>query len=219
MASQAVGLYVNTYGTSKIGVTDGEIANKIAKIFDMRPYFIEQRFSLRTPIYAETAAYGHMGREPKVVVKTFNEGKKTEKKVKVELFPWEKLDDVDQVKKGFQISSRSKIKKGLERSGPFLISLLHCNVQASYLYEMNEMKRRTICTCIMFCVLMSAESFGQTVPEDTTRVLNEIVVQGYLYNRPLNEVPASIAVLREQDFERFSNTSVLPVFNTIPASE
>jgi S-adenosylmethionine synthetase len=101
--AEPVGLYVNTYGTSKIEVSDGEIAKRVAKIFDMRPYFIEQRFSLRTPIYAETAAYGHMGREPKVVVKTFNEGKKSEKKVKVELFPWEKLDYVEQVKKAFKI--------------------------------------------------------------------------------------------------------------------
>ncbi len=101
--AQPVGFYVNTYGTSKIGVTDGEIAKIIAKIFDMRPYFIEQRFNLRTPIYAETAAYGHMGREPEVVTKIFNEGKKSEKKVKVELFPWEKLDYVDPVKKAFKI--------------------------------------------------------------------------------------------------------------------
>ncbi len=101
--AQPVGLYVNTYGTSKVGLGDGEIAKRIAKIFDMRPYFIEQRFNLRTPIYAETAAYGHMGREPKVVEKVFNAGKKTEKKVKVELFPWEKLNYVDQVKKAFKI--------------------------------------------------------------------------------------------------------------------
>ena len=101
--AKPVGLYVNTYGTSKVSQNDGEIALRIAKIFDMRPYFIEQRFNLRTPIYAETAAYGHMGREPKVVVKVFNAGKKTEKKVKVELFPWEKLDYVDQVKKAFKI--------------------------------------------------------------------------------------------------------------------
>ncbi|HTE30095.1 MAG TPA: methionine adenosyltransferase domain-containing protein, partial [Chryseolinea sp.] len=79
------------------------IAKRIAKIFDMRPYFIEQRFKLRTPIYSETAAYGHMGREPKIVEKTFNLGKKTEKTVKVELFPWEKLDYVDQVRKAFKI--------------------------------------------------------------------------------------------------------------------
>ncbi|HOX82357.1 MAG TPA: methionine adenosyltransferase [Chryseolinea sp.] len=101
--AQPVGLYVNTYGTAKVDVSDGEIAKRIAKIFDMRPYFIEERFNLRTPIYSETAAYGHMGREPKIVEKTFNKGKKTEKKVKVELFPWEKLNYVDQVKKVFKI--------------------------------------------------------------------------------------------------------------------
>ena len=101
--AQPVGLYVNTYGTAKVNQSDGEIAKRIAKIFDMRPYFIEQRFNLRTPIYAETAAYGHMGREPKIVEKIFNAGKKSEKKVKVELFPWEKLDYVDQVRKAFKI--------------------------------------------------------------------------------------------------------------------
>jgi S-adenosylmethionine synthetase len=101
--AKPVGLYVNTYGTAKVEVGDGEIAKRVSKLFDMRPYFIEQRFNLRTPIYAETAAYGHMGREPKVVEKVFNAGKKTEKKVKVELFPWEKLNYVDQVKKAFKI--------------------------------------------------------------------------------------------------------------------
>ena len=102
--AQPVGLYVNTYGTSKVSHNDGEIAKRIAKIFDMRPYFIEQRFGLRTPIYSETAAYGHMGRESRVVEKIFNKGKKNEKKIKVELFPWEKLDYVDQVRKAFKIS-------------------------------------------------------------------------------------------------------------------
>jgi S-adenosylmethionine synthetase len=102
--AQPVGLYVNTYGTSKVNMPDGEIARRISKIFDMRPYFIEQRFNLRTPIYGETAAYGHMGREPQVVEKVFNKGKKSEVKVKVELFPWEKLDYVDQVKKAFKIA-------------------------------------------------------------------------------------------------------------------
>lgn len=101
--AQPVGLYVNTYGTSKVGLSDGEIALKLEKVFDMRPYFIEQRFNLRTPIYSETAAYGHMGRESVVVEKVFNSGKKNEKKMKVELFPWEKLDYVDQVKKTFKI--------------------------------------------------------------------------------------------------------------------
>lgn len=102
--AQPVGLYVNTYGTAKVKQDDGEIAKRVAKLFDMRPYFIEQRFSLRTPIYSETAAYGHMGREPKIVEKVFNKGKATEKKVKVELFPWEKLDYVDAVKKAFKLS-------------------------------------------------------------------------------------------------------------------
>ena len=102
--AQPVGLYVNTYGTSKVKLNDGEIALKVAKLFDMRPYFIEQRFALRTPIYAETAAYGHMGREPQVVEKVFNKGKASEKTVKVELFPWEKLDYVDAVKKAFKLA-------------------------------------------------------------------------------------------------------------------
>ena len=102
--AQPVGLYVNTYGTSKVSQNDGEIARRVAKIFDMRPYFIEQRFNLRTPIYSETAAYGHMGRESRVVEKIFNKGKKNEKKLKVELFPWEKLDHVDSVKKAFKLA-------------------------------------------------------------------------------------------------------------------
>ncbi len=102
--AKPVGLYVNTYGTSKVNVSDGEIAKRVEKIFDMRPYFIEQRFKLRTPIYAETAAYGHMGRETKAVEKVFNKGRKTEKRVKVELFPWEKLDYVAQVKKAFKLA-------------------------------------------------------------------------------------------------------------------
>jgi S-adenosylmethionine synthetase len=101
--ARPVGLYVNTFGSSKVDLSDGEIALRIGKIFDMRPYFIEQRFNLRTPIYAETAAYGHMGREPQVVDKVFNRGKKNEKKLRVELFPWEKLDYVDQVKKVFKL--------------------------------------------------------------------------------------------------------------------
>lgn len=102
--AQPVGLYVNTYGTAKVSLNDGEIARRVAKIFDMRPYFIEQRFSLRTPIYSETAAYGHMGREPKVVEKVFNKGKANELKVNVELFPWEKLDHVEQIKKAFKLN-------------------------------------------------------------------------------------------------------------------
>jgi S-adenosylmethionine synthetase len=101
--AKPVNLFVNTYGTSKLRLTDGEIAKRVESIFDMRPYFIEERFKLRTPIYSETAAYGHMGRQPKVVEKIFNKGRKTEKRVKVELFPWEKLDYVDVVKKAFKL--------------------------------------------------------------------------------------------------------------------
>jgi S-adenosylmethionine synthetase len=102
--AKPVGLNVNTYGTSKVNVSDGEIAKRIEKIFDMRPYFIEKRFNLRSPIYAETAAYGHMGRETKVVEKIFNKGRRDEKRITVELFPWEKLDCVEQVKKVFKLS-------------------------------------------------------------------------------------------------------------------
>jgi len=101
--AQPVGLFVNTYGTAKVKLTDGQIAAKISKLpeFDMRPYFIEKRFSLRTPIYLETASYGHMGRESKVVEKVFNKGKKNELKVKVKLFPWEELNSIGAVKKAF----------------------------------------------------------------------------------------------------------------------
>ena len=99
-----VGLYVNTYGTSKVDVADGVIAERIAHIFPMQPYHIEQRFKLRTPIYTETAAYGHMGRLCEVVTKTFATHAGGEpKKVTVELFPWEKLDKVDDVKRTFGI--------------------------------------------------------------------------------------------------------------------
>ncbi|MCO6482785.1 MAG: methionine adenosyltransferase [Flavobacteriales bacterium] len=100
--AQPVGFYVNTYGTGKVKMTDGQIARTVAgmKEFDMRPYLIEQRFKLRTPIYGETAAYGHMGRKPETVTKTFSNAGRTAK-VKVELFPWEKLDAVPAVKKAF----------------------------------------------------------------------------------------------------------------------
>jgi S-adenosylmethionine synthetase len=97
------GLYINTNGTAKVEKTDGEIARIVEKIFDMRPYAIEQRLKLRNPIYAETAAYGHMGRKNEVVTKVFNKGKDNEKKVKVELFTWEKLDYVPAIKKAFKI--------------------------------------------------------------------------------------------------------------------
>ena len=99
--AEPCGVYVNTYGTSKVDKTDGEIAKIIESIFDLRPYFIEQRLKLRNPIYSETAAYGHMGRKNEIVTKVFNKGKANEKTVEVELFTWEKLDYVDQVKKAF----------------------------------------------------------------------------------------------------------------------
>jgi S-adenosylmethionine synthetase len=95
------GLFIDTHGTAKVKLTDGEIAKKVEEIFDLRPYAIEQRLKLRNPIYSETAAYGHMGRESKIVTKTFNKGKKLEKTVEVELFTWEKLDYVDKVKAAF----------------------------------------------------------------------------------------------------------------------
>jgi len=100
------GLYINTYGTAKVNMTDGEIARKVEEIFDLRPYFIEQRLKLRNPIYAETAAYGHMGRESKVVKKTFRspDGQNIEKEV--ELFTWEKLDYVDKVKAAFKAAQQ-----------------------------------------------------------------------------------------------------------------
>jgi S-adenosylmethionine synthetase len=101
LSGAANGLYVNTNGTAKIKLSDGEIAAKLSVIFDMRPYFIEQRLKLRNPIYSETAAYGHMGRKPEIVEKSFvsPEGKVVKKKV--ELFTWEKLDYVAKIKKAF----------------------------------------------------------------------------------------------------------------------
>jgi len=97
------GLFIDTYGTAKVGKTDGEIAKLVEAIFDMRPYFIEQRLKLRNPIYSETAAYGHMGRKNEIVTKQFKspDGRIVEKVV--ELFTWEKLDYVDAVKKAFSI--------------------------------------------------------------------------------------------------------------------
>lgn len=92
---------VNTFGTAKVNLNDGQIAKIVEGLFDMRPYFIEQRLKLRNPIYSESAAYGHMGRKPEVVTKTFRTPDGKEKKVKVELFTWEKLDYVTKVKKAF----------------------------------------------------------------------------------------------------------------------
>jgi len=99
--AEPCGLYINTYGTSKVEMSDGDMANKIGEIFDMRPYFIEQRLKLRNPIYQETAAYGHMGRKNEVVTKHFTAPDGTKVSREVELFTWEKLDYVDQIKTAF----------------------------------------------------------------------------------------------------------------------
>jgi S-adenosylmethionine synthetase len=99
--AEPCGLYINTYGTSKVSMSDGEMATKIGEIFDMRPYFIEQRLKLRNPIYQETAAYGHMGRQNEVVTKQFTAPDGSKVSREVELFTWEKLDYVDQVKTAF----------------------------------------------------------------------------------------------------------------------
>ncbi|WP_149914804.1 methionine adenosyltransferase [Sphingobacterium cavernae] len=98
-----MGIYVNTYGSSKVNATDGEIAQKITELFDMTPYGIETRLGLRNPIYSETAAYGHMGRTNKTVTKTFDNTNGETKTLEVELFTWEKLDYVDKIKEAFNI--------------------------------------------------------------------------------------------------------------------
>jgi len=97
-----MGIYVNTYETANVDVTDGEIAKKIEKLFDMRPMAIEQRLKLRTPIYSETAAYGHMGRKSEVKILTFKSANQ-EVTHEVETFTWEKLDYVEKVKAAFGI--------------------------------------------------------------------------------------------------------------------
>lgn len=103
--ARPVGLFIDTYGTAKVQMTDGEIADRILNMpeFDLRPYFIEQRFNLRSPIYLETAAYGHMGRTCETVTKIYNKGKKNELSVSVKLFPWEELNAVNAVKAAFGI--------------------------------------------------------------------------------------------------------------------
>ena len=99
--AEPVNIYVNTYGRSRVNMSDGEIAQKIEKLFDLRPKAIERTLKLRQPIYRETAAYGHMGRKNEVVEKTFNSRYHETKVMKVELFTWEKLDRVDDIKKEF----------------------------------------------------------------------------------------------------------------------
>ena len=100
--AEPCGLFISTNGTSKVGISDGDLAKRVQKIFDLRPYAIEQNLKLRNPIYQETAAYGHMGRDYYVGSKTFNKGKNNEKTLdNLEFFTWEKLDKVDEIKKEF----------------------------------------------------------------------------------------------------------------------
>lgn len=99
--AEPVSVYVDTYGKSHVGMSDGEIAKKIKEMFDLRPHAIERTLKLRQPMYLETAAYGHMGRKNEVVEKTFTSHYHETKTMKVELFTWEKLDQVDRIKKEF----------------------------------------------------------------------------------------------------------------------
>ena len=108
--ARPINIYVNTYGRSRVQMTDGEIARKVDELFDMRPKAIEDRLKLRNPIYQETAAYGHMGRQPQVVTKQFRSRYEGNKDIEVELFTWEKLDYVEKVKEAF----------GLQENPPLL---------------------------------------------------------------------------------------------------
>ncbi|REC48287.1 methionine adenosyltransferase [Chryseobacterium pennipullorum] len=102
--AEPCGLYINTYGTAKVDLHDGEIAKKVSAVFDLRPYAIEQNLKLRNPIYQETASYGHMGKDHYIADKTFNKGHKNELTLKdLEFFTWEKLDKVEEIKAAFGI--------------------------------------------------------------------------------------------------------------------
>ena len=101
--AKPIGIFVNTYGTSKVSISDSELAKIVEEIFDMRPYFIEQRLKLRNPIYTETASYGHMGRKPEIVTKSFISPSGESKTLEVELFTWEKLDFVKKIKQSLNI--------------------------------------------------------------------------------------------------------------------
>lgn len=101
--AEPINIFVNTYGRSNVNISDNEIADKVAQLFDLRPYAIEERLKLRNPIYEESAAYGHMGRKPQVVSKSFTSPYAGEKVLEVELFTWEKLDYVEQVKEAFAL--------------------------------------------------------------------------------------------------------------------
>ena len=102
--AKPMNIYVNTYGRSKVGMTDGEIAKKIEQLFDLRPKAIERTLKLRQPMYVETAAYGHMGRKSEVIKKTFTSHYHETKTIDVELFTWEKLDRVEDIRKAFGLS-------------------------------------------------------------------------------------------------------------------
>ncbi len=104
--AEPVSIYVDTYGRSKVPFSDGEIAQKIKELFDLRPYAIEKRLKLRNPIYEETAAYGHMGREPRIVTKRFESLYRESKELTVELFTWEKLDYVEKIREAFGICQK-----------------------------------------------------------------------------------------------------------------
>ncbi len=101
--AQPVSVFVNTYGTAKVKMSDGEIAKKVQQLFDLRPKAIEERLKLRNPIYSETAAYGHVGRTPQTVTKTFESRYLDKKSITVELFTWEKLDYVEKIKEAFAL--------------------------------------------------------------------------------------------------------------------
>ena len=101
--AEPVGIFVNSYGKSNVSLTDGEIAEKIKELFDLRPAAIEQRLKLRNPIYEETAAYGHMGRTPRTIVKKFESPYFGDIEKEVELFTWEKLDYIDKIKLAFEL--------------------------------------------------------------------------------------------------------------------
>ena len=102
--AEPTNIFVNTYGSSQVELSDSQIAEKVGEVFDMRPYFIEQRLKLRNPIYADTAAYGHMGRASETKSVTLTNGSGEEKTMEVETFTWEKLDHVDKVKAAFSLS-------------------------------------------------------------------------------------------------------------------
>ena len=99
--AKPMNIYVNTYGRSRVAMSDSEIARKIEELFDLRPKAIERSLKLRQPIYRETAAYGHMGRQPQTIRKTFTSHYHETKVMEVELFTWEKLDRMDEVKRAF----------------------------------------------------------------------------------------------------------------------